>query len=60
MLITLASHLFWSKQFKDGRRVLECLQRALKIADACKVSNMHTVLFVEILDSYLFHFAQAS
>ena len=41
---------------REPRRVLECLQRALKIADSCKVSSTHTPLFVEILDAYLFHF----
>ena len=40
----------------DGKRVLECLQRSLKLADACKVSGMHTPLFVEILDVYLYHY----
>lgn len=61
--VARASYMFWSTEgelpYRDGKRVLECLQRALKIADACKVSNQHTVLFVEILDAYLFHFSQA-
>lgn len=59
-----ASYMFWGSvgetPYRDGKRVLECLQRSLKIADACKVSNMHTVLFVEILDSYLYHFSQGN
>jgi len=45
---------------REPRRVLECLQRALKIADACKASHMHLPLFVETLDSYLFHYAGRS
>jgi vacuolar protein sorting-associated protein 35 len=45
-----------TKAEREPRRVLECLQRALKIADSCKVSSTHTPLFVEILDAYLFHF----
>jgi len=57
-----ASYMFWGSvgeaPYREGKRSLECLQRALKIADACKASNLHTVLFVEILDTYLFHFAQ--
>eukprot|EP00326_Haptolina_ericina_P003151 CAMPEP_0181228236 /NCGR_PEP_ID=MMETSP1096-20121128/33242_1 /TAXON_ID=156174 ORGANISM="Chrysochromulina ericina, Strain CCMP281" /NCGR_SAMPLE_ID=MMETSP1096 /ASSEMBLY_ACC=CAM_ASM_000453 /LENGTH=775 /DNA_ID=CAMNT_0023321751 /DNA_START=31 /DNA_END=2359 /DNA_ORIENTATION=- len=59
-----ASYMFWGSvgetPYRDGKRVLECLQRSLKIADACKVSNMHTVLFVDILDSYLYHFSQGN
>ena len=57
-----ASYLFWSKAgeepFRNAKRVLECLQRALKIADACKANNAHVGLFVEILDAYLYHFEQ--
>jgi len=45
---------------REPRRVLECLQRSLKIADACKVNSMHIPLFVEALDCYLLHFAAAS
>ena len=41
-------------------RVLECLQRALKIADGCKRSGMHAPLFVEILDAYLWHYEQGN
>jgi len=59
-----ASYMFWGSvgdsPYRDEKRVLECLQRSLKIADACKVSNMHTVLFIEILDSYLYHFSQGN
>jgi len=55
-----ASYMFWSTAgeapYQNGKRVLECLQRSLKIADACKASNAHVALFVEILDAYLFHF----
>ena len=64
-LITLCSHLFWppmnkslsasgtvlAERYNDPERVLECLQRALKIAS---VSN--TDLFVEILDRYLYNY----
>lgn len=42
---------------REPKRVLECLQRSLKIADACKVASMHTPLFVEALDIYLQHFS---
>ena len=55
-MIGLCSHLFWpprsaacaageEPRFCDSDRVLECLQRALKIAAVCNTS-----LFVEILD----------
>jgi len=64
-MVTLCAHLFWPSantskastaegavtRFSDPERVLECLQRALKIASAC-----NTNMFVEILDRYLFFF----
>ena len=57
-----ASYMFWSPvgeaPYRNGKRVLECLQRSLKIADACKASNAHVGLFVEVLDAYLYQFEQ--
>jgi len=43
--------------YRDARRVLECLQRSLKIADA-SMNNASAPygLFVEILDHYLVHY----
>mmetsp|Transcript_19670 Transcript_19670/g.32780 ORF Transcript_19670/g.32780 Transcript_19670/m.32780 type:complete len:771 (+) Transcript_19670:13-2325(+) len=57
-----SANLFWpvAEHCRNPKRVLECLQKALKIADACKVSNTHTRLFVEILDAYLWHFGQGN
>ena len=49
-----------SAQDREPKRVLECLQRALKIADACKATGMHVPLFVECLDTYLLHYAASS
>jgi vacuolar protein sorting-associated protein 35 len=44
------------KHYHDPRRVLECLQRSLKIADVCMSSSMHVHLFVEILNQYIYYF----
>jgi len=42
---------------RDAKRVLECLKRSCKIADACMTSHTSTInLFVEILDHYVVHF----
>eukprot|EP00005_Dracoamoeba_jomungandri_P001243 CAMPEP_0174251206 /NCGR_PEP_ID=MMETSP0439-20130205/1106_1 /TAXON_ID=0 /ORGANISM="Stereomyxa ramosa, Strain Chinc5" /LENGTH=795 /DNA_ID=CAMNT_0015331467 /DNA_START=31 /DNA_END=2418 /DNA_ORIENTATION=- len=56
--VYMCSHLFWSDHVghKDGKRVLECLQKALRIADACMDSSMNVRLFVEILNQYLYYF----
>lgn len=55
-MVSLCSHLFWPQlravegpeRFADCDRVLECMQRSLKIASVCDPN-----LFVEILDRYV-------
>ncbi|KAF1812826.1 vacuolar protein sorting-associated protein 35 [Eremomyces bilateralis CBS 781.70] len=68
--VYLASHLWWATEvrargeedpkdlFRDGRRVLECLQRALRVADACMDAAVSVELFVEILNRYVYYFDQ--
>lgn len=54
------SHLFWTpgtESHMNDDRVLECLQRSLKLADQC-MRAQQTPLFVEILNKYLYHFEQ--
>lgn len=54
-----ASHLWWSTRedgFRDGKRVLECLQRSLRVADACMDIAISIELFVEILNRCLYYF----
>jgi vacuolar protein sorting-associated protein 35 len=56
--VCMSSHLFWRVpgQFRDGKRVLECLQKSLKIADSSMDTSTNVVLFVEILNQYLYYF----
>ncbi|KAK4619805.1 Vacuolar protein sorting-associated protein 35 [Fulvia fulva] len=69
--VYLASHLWWSVEkaekpegveskepYRDGKRVLECLQRALRVADACMDTAVSVELFVEILNRYVYYFDQ--
>jgi len=44
------------KLYRDGKRVLECLQRALRVADACMDASVSVELFVEILNRYVYYF----
>jgi len=61
-MVAVCSHLFWMgkeedvNHHHDGKRVLECLQRSLKLADVCMAANIHVSLFVEILNHYLYFF----
>ncbi|KAK8192521.1 retromer complex subunit Vps35 [Zalaria obscura] len=68
--VYLASHLWWESEkaeeegaegkelYRDGKRVLECLQRALRVADACMDTAVSVELFVEILNRYVYYFDQ--
>jgi len=65
--IILCSRLFYltgdkekfPHSYQNPQRVLECLQRSLKIANACTNASITDIyLFVEILDNYLYHFAK--
>ncbi|KAI9875429.1 MAG: Vacuolar protein sorting-associated protein 35 [Pleopsidium flavum] len=68
--VYLASHLWWAVEisargeddpktlYRDGKRVLECLQRALRVADACMDAAVSVELFVEILNRYVYYFDQ--
>ncbi|KAL1871569.1 hypothetical protein VTK73DRAFT_2033 [Phialemonium thermophilum] len=70
--VYLASHLWWAtpnpergegedaELYRDGKRVLECLQRALRVADSCMETATSIELFVEILDRYVYYFDQGN
>ncbi|CAH1446325.1 unnamed protein product [Lactuca virosa] len=64
------SHLFWVDDqdgIKDGERVLLCLKRALRIANAAQQmasvargNSGPVTLFVEILNKYLYYFEKGN
>mmetsp|Transcript_18346 Transcript_18346/g.37558 ORF Transcript_18346/g.37558 Transcript_18346/m.37558 type:complete len:340 (-) Transcript_18346:1241-2260(-) len=62
-MVCLCSRLFYVggkdaiHSYRNPQRVLECLQRGLKIADACSMASASNVqLFVEILDYYVYYY----
>ena len=62
-MFSIVSHLLLLRTnqdvnaYRNPQRVLECLQRGLKIADACSMSSSSNVqLFVEILDYYVYYY----
>jgi vacuolar protein sorting-associated protein 35 len=59
-MVMLCSHLFYYYEengYRNPQRVLECLQRSLKVADMCMASTPANLqLFVDVLDTYLYHF----
>lgn len=61
----MASHLFYANNeqseegsitYRDEKRVLECLQKALKIADSVMDASGSIELLVEILEKYLWFY----
>lgn len=53
--IYLASHLWVTD---TPFRVLECLQKSLKIADSCMDIATNELLFIELLNQYLYYYEQ--
>jgi len=59
--VLAVSHLFWSgasratmgKPTKDGKKVLDCLKKGLKIAKQCTDPLVQVQLFVKILNHYV-------
>ncbi|ETL45260.1 hypothetical protein, variant 1 [Phytophthora nicotianae] len=57
LMVLSCAHLFWHPSQQDGKRVRECLQRSLRIADAMKDTTSNQVpLFLEILEAYLYFY----
>ncbi|AWP02045.1 Vacuolar protein sorting-associated protein 35 [Scophthalmus maximus] len=59
--VSICAHLFWSgrstekngEEIRDGKRVMECLKKALKIANQCMDPSLQVQLFIEILNRYV-------
>ncbi|WFD31527.1 retromer complex subunit Vps35 [Malassezia sp. CBS 17886] len=68
--VLLASHLWWQLPLpedveaappallRDGERVRECLQKALRIANGCINEHATAEMFCHALDKYLYYFEQ--
>jgi len=53
----IAFNPFVQGAYQNPQRVLECLQRALKIADACTAASATNLqLFVDILEQYIYFY----
>ena len=63
-MVTRCSHLFYvldndgsTVVYDNAQRSLECLQRSLKLANACTTADVTNLkLFVDLLDVYLYFF----
>lgn len=56
-----ASHLwFGTDDEENNKKVLECLQKALRIADSCIESNVTVELFIEILNQCVYYYVHGN
>ncbi|XP_030831126.1 vacuolar protein sorting-associated protein 35 [Strongylocentrotus purpuratus] len=66
--VGVCSHLFWSgrstesngEEIHDGKRVAECLKKALRIANQCMDPTVQVQLFVEILNRYIYFYERGN
>ncbi|OCF38322.1 vacuolar protein sorting-associated protein VPS35 [Kwoniella heveanensis CBS 569] len=67
--VLYASHMWWQGDvpgrekddkapYRDGKRVLECLQKSLRIASSCIDEITSVQLYVDALDRYIYYFEQ--
>lgn len=60
--VALASHMWWQSDrregapLRDGKRVLECLQKSLRIATSSIDELTSVQLYCDALDQYLYYF----
>ncbi|KAK9886294.1 hypothetical protein WA026_015805 [Henosepilachna vigintioctopunctata] len=66
--VATCSHLFWSgksqatngEETHDGKRVVECLKKGLRIAKQCMDVSVQVQLFVELLNHYIYFFEKGN
>ena len=66
----MVSHLFWADTAiprpedkpaeRNAKRVLECLQKALKIADSVMDHTIKVGLFMQVLEKYLWYYEKGN
>ena len=67
--VLYASHMWWQSPllgremddktpYRDGKRVLECLQKSLRIASSCIDEITSVQLYVDALDQYIYYYEQ--
>ena len=44
----------------DGKRVMECLKKGLRIANQCMDSSVQVQLFVEVLNHYIYFYEKGN
>lgn len=65
--VALCSYLFWTskilgnkEEVHDGKRVIECLKKGLRIAKQCMDISVQVQLFVELLNHYIYFYEKGN
>ncbi|KAF5299578.1 hypothetical protein FQR65_LT09383 [Abscondita terminalis] len=66
--VATCSHLFWSgkslatnrEEAHDGKRVVECLKKGLRIAKQCMDVSVQVQLYVELLNHYIYFYEKGN
>lgn len=67
--VALCAHLFWTgktqstegQEMHDGKHVLDCLNKGIKIARQCSMDiSVKTQLFVELLNHYIYFYEKGN
>ncbi|TMS35507.1 hypothetical protein L596_002898 [Steinernema carpocapsae] len=63
--VCLVAHLFWAATvsgveglLQDGKRVADCLKKALKVASQCMEDNVQVNLYTNVLSNYVYFYEQ--
>ncbi|XP_065347239.1 vacuolar protein sorting-associated protein 35 isoform X1 [Cloeon dipterum] len=66
--VSVCSHLFWSgksrasngEPLRDGKKVVECLNKGSRITNQCMELSVKVQLFVELLNYYVYFFEKGN
>ncbi|XP_018329314.1 vacuolar protein sorting-associated protein 35 [Agrilus planipennis] len=66
--VATCSHLFWSgkslatnkEEVHDGKKVVDCLKKGLRIAKQCMDIGVQVQLFVELLNHYIYFYEKGN
>ncbi|XP_068082670.1 vacuolar protein sorting-associated protein 35 [Anabrus simplex] len=66
--VATCSHLFWSgkslatkgEEIHNGKRVLECLKKGVRISNQCMDPSVQVQLFVELLNHYVYFYEKGN
>jgi vacuolar protein sorting-associated protein 35 len=52
--------IFCFSKMRDGKRVLECLKKGVRIGNQCMDPSVQVQLFVELLNHYIYFYEKDS